>query len=330
VTHPLATCLVFSAVLCLAAGGCGRKDATPSKQPEAPGSVETKVARKPKIPRFCVMAVRVEVVAHPATRLSPTVLREPIAKMLADLPHVAGLKDKADQPEKSCAKTASRDEKVGILLQITATLRGTDGKEVPANAPASAGQMHIKTTVHAERGDENGRPEIGLSSMQAAVPVTARHIDKLDRFSAVRVVRAAAFAASDALGQLAVRHVDDATVRGYLASDTVWQRVAAVREVGERGIEEELEAIHEAARSSRKDIALVAIATLGRLGKKASVDVLIEALDRPAVAVIDAALVALADIGDGRAVEAITRIAKTHPAPWVRRRARSLLRMDGK
>ena len=111
-----------------------------------------------------------------------------------------------------------------------------------------------------------------------------------------------------------------------LRANKHWQRVAALRETGERGLSAGIDAAEEAALDSRKDIALVAIGTLGRLREQRSLTVLTKALDARAVEVIDAALTAIADIGGDEGRATIARIAHSHKSQWIRRRAEHLLK----
>lgn len=342
-------CVVAGCSLCVALTACnqtkpveasvasGRTAAASGSAAVATGpSAVRRKTRSAGPPPFCLAAFEVTPDVRKIPGFSAEKLRASLRKsLLSSEPRVLLIGAKAaattgghdtpkDRPAaRACSDKASR---VGVSVTVSAGIFDRDGKEMTVDDAGPNVELAMSVAVHVERGGPDGRPEIGVSDLTAAVPFPAHYRERAAEFVAVRLVRAANLAAADALGQLAIRNMDDKDVIGLLASRAVWQQVAALREVGERGLEAGLKHAQAAALDSRKNIALVAIGALGRLGNEQSVATLEKALDARALEVIDAALTAIADIGGPRARDTISTISSRHRSPWIRRRAAHLLR----
>ena len=228
-----------------------------------------------------------------------------------------------------CPSDLRPSARTGVV--ISAAALAVDESGAPATLDA-ASQVLLQVRVHAERGDDAGKPIIGEANVEAPLPLPSqRKGSGLAVFLAQRAAAAARIAASDAGGQLLVRELDDATVIAWLEDEATWRVIAALREVGERGLHAERHHVEALARRSRPDVVTVAAATLGRIGDAGSVPVLVAVLSSASAEVCDAALTGLAELrsspGDAaRAAEnALRAAAAQHPLPWIRQRARSLL-----
>ena len=80
------------------------------------------------------------------------------------------------------------------------------------------------------------------------------------------------------------------------------------------------------ARSTKRELAIVAVAAVGRLGDAKSVPVLVACIDSGHLDVVDAALQALADMAAPEAHAALLRTATEHGEAGIRQRAADLLR----
>lgn len=235
-----------------------------------------------------------------------------------------GMGGPAGAGKTSCPPTLSPLARAG--LSVAVALDPVDDAGEPTTLERGT-QLLLRARAHVERGDDQGRPQIAEANLEIPVPLPpeadAAAIDKLWSW---RAVTAATLAAEDAAGQLVLRTFDDAAVRAALDDDAIWRRIGALREIGERGLGSERQAVEALARGSRPDLAAVAAATLGRLGDGKSVPALRQALAHSSVEVADAALVALSDLADPSARAALQEAAREHPHPWIRQRALVLLR----
>lgn len=326
----------FYALLASGMLACGKPSASAPAEPasppsQAPAAVAAKAEADDPLAGvtrdFCIADVHLAVKAPSVPELTANKLLEPVRAAIAELDLVSALAGKASgKPDPGCITAADREHAVGVLVQVAVLILDGDGEPVEPSRLTGPGELQVSVFVHAERGGEGSAAEIGTSDLRAGVPLTPRHVPELVAFASRRLAGAVAMVAADALGQLAVRHAKDPVIRGLLKSATPWQRIGALREAGERGMTDALTAIHAAALDSRPDIAVVALATLGRLGQDKSVPTLVEALEARSVEVVDAALLALIDIGSADAKSAVEDTAKHHMSPFVRRRAGMLLR----
>lgn len=277
--------------------------------------------------RFCIRALELEDTTPPPLRIAglwSEGRRADLQRQLAAVEAVEVIALGQDPQAPLCARDGPSLAQVGVLLRFEYGLIDAEGKAQRPGDLLRDGQLHFAVTAHAERLGSDGRPEIAQATPTGAVPMAAARVDDLATYAAVRLSRAAAMATADALGQLWARHLPDAQVLATLGGGDPWRRAAAIREAGERGLTEGREAIERAAADSRRDLAVVAAAALGRLGDARSLPVLQACLSHRDPEVIDAALSALADM-PGAEARTLLEGAKSHPHPWIRQRASSLL-----
>ena len=272
--------------------------------------------------RFCVMAIQVRS-ATPKSRSTATVAPNEalVRRALARVPELSGVRgaDGAD-----CARTVIAGQ-IGVAVTLDyAGASPTRGLIRPDRADIGD-RLYVSATAHVERAGPDGKAEVAQSTVEASGPLVKADAAGLARRIHARLEGAAALAVRRALGQLWIRHQTDAEVHVALGTTDPWRRAAALREVGERGLIKAVAAVEAATRSSLSDLAVVACATLGRLGQQRSVDVLASALSSAPLEVADAALYALHDIGGARAKALIGVAAQGHAAPWIRLRAKALL-----
>lgn len=319
-------------VICafLAAMGCQKAEESASQRASgAAGSRQVAATPAQDDRRFCVMDLRVGLDVRHVPDMTAASFRHALLETLARARPPVELSQavsvSAAVPGLDRCVSAGRDRAVGLLVRASAAVLGADGKVLRIQDATAQDELTLSVAVHAERGGADGRPEIGASELTAAVPLGGSGKRAPGDFVRVRLVRAAGMAASDALGQLVVRGIADDKVLAMLDDREAWRQLAALREVGERGLVAGRARAESAATSSRKDLALVAIGALGRLGDPASLGALRNALDARAVEVVDAAMLAIADIGGPEAQRTIGAVATEHRSPWIRRRAAHLL-----
>ena len=85
-------------------------------------------------------------------------------------------------------------------------------------------------------------------------------------------------------------------------------------------------ALEKLARSTRRELAVVSVAALSRLGDAQSLPVLVACVDSGHLDVADAALQALADMTVPEALTALQNVAADHGEAQIRNRAADLLR----
>ena len=342
---PRTWCALAGAAL-LAIGGCRPKTEMPpaptvtapatataeSSGATAAAAAAAATGERPALPGLQLYELRVEGVGAGSAGLpiDADALRSELAlRLVGAAPFLCGRPASTGDATPPCPEDLPTLARTGVV--IAATALAVDDLGTPASLEAAT-QVLLQVRVHAERGDARGRPVIGETSVEAPLPLPPQRKGAgLAGFLARRAVEAAANAASDAGGQLLVRDLDDATVRAWLKDEAPWRGIAALREVGERGLVDQREAVEAMARRSRPDLVSVAAATLGRIGGPHSVLVLVGVLDSASAEVCDAALNGLADLraakGDAAAAAtaALRDAATQHPLPWIRQRARSLL-----
>ncbi len=315
-------------LIAAAAPGCGRKaTSTAAKAPTPPIAPPTPAPPGPVTP-FCILQLALEQATPPPSRiagLEGAVLKALPGALMGIKAVAAVAPDKRPASAAECAADAELRGRVGVLIRFDYVLFDEDMKSHLPSAPDGATQMHVAVMAHAERQGPGNRPEIAEAHVSARVPMPARHASDLLGFARVRVLRAARLAVTDALGQLWVRRMEDGQIEALLDDKDPFQRAAAVREVGERGMLEARPKVEKAALSSRRDLAVVAAAALGRLADAASLPTLRSCLESTSPEVIDAAMVAISEISDPRARKMLEQVAKGHPVPWIRQRAGALL-----
>ncbi len=246
-----------------------------------------------------------------------TVTREVLAA-LRSLPQVL-----ATEPT---ATTYLGSNQAGVEVSVRWQLFDADGKPRGVEAEPVDGALVLAVGVHAEQAVLHGRGEMAEHLFRATLPLPARRQEPLDAFLKARLASALQPAASQALGELWARQLPEDAVVDLLTDDEDWRKVVGAREVGERKLVRARVALEGLARSSKRDLAVVAAAALGRLGDARSVPVLVSCVDSGHLDVVDAALQALADMPAPEAQAALKAIAEGHGESAVRLRAADLLR----
>jgi hypothetical protein len=280
---------------------------------------------------FCVASLLLRDGTAPASRvpaLDNANLEAAVRKGLAQVEPIDVVRRGEAVP---CPEGRALSEQLGVGVDVAWALIGEDGRPPADVASLERGELRFGVAVHVERPQPGGRgkPLIAQSQLDGAVPLALPDPAKLASFISVRLQRATSLATLDAVGQLVARPLSDNAVIELLEpTRRSWQQAAAAREIGERGLSRARPAVEKLARDSRKELAVVACAALGRLGDAQSVPVLEEALAHRHLEVVDASMVALLDIGTPGAREAVAKLTQSHPIPLIRQRAGALLQGD--
>lgn len=251
-------------------------------------------------------------------QLQVNTLTTPLVQTLKALPQVLAVDP--------TGTTFLGTNQVGMQVDLSWELADTEGKPRGMQEPAMDGSLRLAVTVHVEQARLHGRGEAAENTVRAVVPLPAERHEKLEEFLQSRLQAALEQASVQALGELWARRLDDAAVVGLLEADEEWRQVVGAREIGERKLTMHVEKIEKLAKSSRRDLALVAVATLGRLGQSRSVPVLVNALESRHLDVVDGALEALAQIPGAEAQAALETVARESTEPPIRQRAEQFLR----
>ena len=213
----------------------------------------------------------------------------------------------------------------GLHIEAAWQLVDADQKPRSMHQPATDGALALVVTVHAEQAQARGKGEAAQHVVRATLPLSAERHEAMDEFVRNRLQRALETAAQHALGELWARGLTDDQVIKLLKDEADWRQTAATREVGERKLLQAVADVEKLAGSSKRDVALVAVATLGRLGQVRSVPVLRSAADARHLDVVEAALQALLDMPGPEAHAALEAVATDHADDPVGKRARALL-----
>lgn len=303
----------------------GQTSGNPGRQPSEPPRGQDTTPRRAsrwRADRFCVMAIQVTS-ATPEKRLMTAVApnKALVRRALTRVPELSGVRGVDGA---GCA-SATVAEQVGVAVTLDyAGASATRGLIRPDHAEPDD-RLYVSATAHVERAGPDAKAEVAQSTVEASGPLVKADAAGMTRRIHARLEAAATLAVRRALGQLWIRHQTDAEVQTALQTTDPWRRAAALREVGERGLIKAVATVEAATRNSLADLAVVACATLGRLGQQRSVDALASALSSAPLEVADAALYALHDIGGQRATALIRAAANGHAAPWIRLRAKALL-----
>ena len=215
-------------------------------------------------------------------------------------------------------------DQAGLLLRIAWQRLDDRGQPQPLQHPGD-GQLLLLVVAHAERaGAQPHQNEVAERTKRSLLPVPAGQAD-WPGWLLPRVQRAAEAAAVEVLGELWARGAANADLISALQATAQLQLLAAAREIGERRLTAQRADLERLARDSRRDVAAIAIAALGRLGGMESIAVLRRLVDHGPPEVVDAALVALASLKEPRATAALAEIAEQADAE-VASRARELLK----
>lgn len=231
---------------------------------------------------------------------------------------------------------APADAPLGEQARATVTLAfvrlNAAGEPIPLAAAPTDSQLRVVAVAQAEQRPAEGKKDGQLAERRVllTLPMPAQAVTQPQRFLSTRLTRVGQQAIADALGQLWAHGLPDSDLVPLLAEREVWRVTAAIREMGERKLVGQLARLHKLTTDSRKDVAVVALAAVGRLAQPGSVQVVRAALDQPASGEqLDAALVALADLQQGpegaAAKAALQQLAAESPWPLVQLRAKQLL-----
>ena len=325
--HLRALALLLLVVVLLSAGCRDRSPPTATAATAAATTDKPTAPGTTALPGLCLYDIRVESLQADDKPLQRAVVARGVIARLLDAGPFAGVDGPAaalaGPDARRCPSTLSKLARTGVAFAVVLASLNGEGLTVKR---VEATQIGLRAQVHAERGDAAGRPVLGEASVEAPLPPPQDRSDAaFARFATARAIAAVALAATDAAGQLLSCDLSDENVLAWLEDDAAWHTVAALREVGERGLAAARERVEALAKKSRPDIAAVAAATLGRLGDQRSVAVLRLAAEHSAVEVADAALIALADIGGAAAWQMVADAASHHPQQWIRQRAQGLL-----
>jgi len=206
------------------------------------------------------------------------------------------------------------------------------GEVIPLAAAPTDSQLRVVAVAQAEQRPAEGKKDGQLAERRVllTLPMPAQAVTQPQRFLSTRLAKVGQQAIADALGQLWAHGLPDSDLVPLLAEREVWRVTAAIRELGERKLVGQLARLHKLTTDSRKDVAVVALAAVGRLAQPGSVQVVQAALDQPASGEqLDAALVALADLQQGpegaAATAVLKQLAAESPWPLVQMRAKQLL-----
>ncbi len=216
-----------------------------------------------------------------------------------------------------------RLDQAGVNVQIA--WQRLDGEMRPVAIDSKQnGQLLIQVVAHAEMpGERASENRVAERSQRVMLPMPGE-LASLPTWIQERAARAMVVAVSDALGELWAGSASEAELDAYLGGVT-WQVQAACREIGERKLGKYRQRLEKLAKDSRKDLAAVCAAALGRLGDPASLPVLQGLLAGNQPEVVDAALVALAGMPGAQARAILSETSQHHDNRLVQQRATQLL-----
>ncbi len=291
----------------------------PAAAPEAKPAVDAAVA--PALPdgrwRIQPLVVELELADDQAVAgLDLAAVTAEVAAGLRAMPQVLAVDP--------TATTYVGKQQAGVQVTVRWQLFDAASKARSVTAEPVDGALVLAVGVHAEQAVLHGRGELAEHLLRATLPLPAQRQEPLDAFLKARLVSALQPAAARALGELWARQLPDDAVVDLLAEDEDWRKSVGAREVGERKLARARVALEKMARSTKRDLAVVAVAALGRLGDGKSVPVLVACIDSGHLDVVDAALQALADMPAPEAQAALKTAAEEHAEPAIRQRAAEL------
>lgn len=302
--------------VCVAAGCSKAPPGSAPGEPSATGPAPTAV-RAPS-GRWLIRELQVELQLEDSQRIAgadAAAISAAVHQGLRGAPTIAGV---GQLPGFALADQA------GLALQI-AWQRLDDRGQPQALQHPGDGQLLLLVVAHAERAGADPRHnEVAERTKRSLLPVPAGQAD-WPGWLLPRVQRAAEGAAVEVLGELWARGAAAADLVAALQAKDQWQLLAAAREIGERRLPEHRASLEKLTRDSRRDVAVIAVAALGRLGGTASLDALRRLVDHGPPELVDAALVAMAGLKEPMAVAALTEIAQD-AEPEVAAKAQELLR----
>lgn len=314
----LARYLLCAALLWVAA--CAKK-APPEPEPPNRNVAEEKPQDRPS-GRWQLRELQVELQLDDDQRepgVTLAALQDAVTASLAKLEQVRGVG--------SAEGVALRDQ-VAVHVQIAWQRVSEDFQPQPL-ATAGNANLLVQIVAHAEMpGERPSENRLAERSQRVMLPMPGS-LDDRAKWLRDRATQAAVVAVADVLGELWANTATEAELQACLDSPQTWQVQAAAREVGERRLLTLRPRLEKLARDSRKDVAVVSAAALGRLGEAASVPLLVGLLESGQIEVVDAVLVSLSTMPAPEARAALVQAAASHPSQFVRKRARQLLGNGG-
>lgn len=199
-------------------------------------------------------------------------------------------------------------DQAGLWLQIAWQRLDDRGRPQPLQHAAD-GQLMLLVIAHAETAAAGKRQhEVAERTKRSLLPVPSS-VSDWPGWLLPRVQRAAEVAAVEVLGELWARRAPEADLAAALHAPALWQVLASTREVGERRLAVHRADLEKLSRDSRREVAVIAVAALGRLGGAESVATLRHLVDHGPPEVVDAALVSLAGLKEPAARTALTEFA---------------------
>lgn len=311
---------VPAAALLLAAVACSKTPAPGPAKPSATPVAAAHEAAEELHGRWQIAPLEVVLELPPGQEVSGLDAREleqGVAQTLRGMPQVLAVQPTATE--------YLGPDQAGMQVQVAWQLLDAEQKPLAMAAPATAGGLAMVLTVHVEQAKTRGKGEVAQHVVRLTLPFSAERHEQMAAFVMNRVAQSVEVAAEHALGELWGRGLEDARIVALLDDEVDWRRVAATREVGERRLVAATPQVEKLARSSRREVALVAVATLGRLAQVRSVPVLQACADARHLDVVESALQALLDMPGAEAQAALKQIAEDHAEDVVGQRVRALL-----
>jgi hypothetical protein len=216
-----------------------------------------------------------------------------------------------------------RRDQLGLALEIGWQRLDDRGQPQPLQSPGD-GQLLVVAVAHAESpGAKPSQSEVAEHTRRALLPLSGETED-WPAWLLPRLERVAVAAAIEVMGELWAREAQEADLIARLDSPEWWQVAAAAREIGERRLQAPRPRLEKLCRDSRRDVAVVAVSALGRLGGEQSLATLAGLVDHAPAEVVDAALVALSLLKSPAATALLQEIAQGDDAE-VSLRAKQLL-----
>ena len=312
--------LVPALTLALLLLACKREPA-PVAAPPPPAATDTTQAAPLPDGRWQVQPLLVDMGGdnqEPPNAALTATLTEAVLEDVRAMPQVLSVD--------ATATTYLGSNQAGLAVRVAWQFVDMQGKKRDLEHEPVDGELWLTVGVHAEQAVLHGRGEVAEQVFRATLPVPAQRHEPLDVFLKTRVASALQRTVARVLGELWARQLPDASVTDLLEEDEDWRKAVGAREAGERKLADARAALEKLAHSSKRELAVVAVAALGRLGDVKSVPVPVACADSGHLDVVDAALQALADMTAPEARAALTTIAAEHGEPGIRQRAADLLK----
>lgn len=297
---------VFAVALLIAS--CSKRADPPSVPPVQPprpaqsqGPAQTPADRPSG--RWLIRELRLILQADPPQRLAGVdeeAVRAQLQAALLQAGPVRGIGVQSGVP---------RRDQLGLAIEIGWQRLDDRGQPQPLQSPGD-GQLLVVAVAHAESpGAKPSQSEVAEHTRRALLPLSGE-TDDWPAWLLPRLERVAVAAAIEVMGELWAREAQEAELIDQLDSPEWWQVAAAAREIGERRLQSPRPRLEKLCRDSRRDIAVVAVSALGRLGGDQSLATLAGLVDHAPAEVVDAALVALSLLKTPAATAVLREIAQ--------------------